>query len=89
MNPSAESQIFGVSIRAWIACVLTGTVCFIYVVDALATVWMNLHGSSTEQKISEPLYTLSIMAVSFYLGNKAANSKTTTNDSSETNVINR
>jgi hypothetical protein len=73
MNPpAAESQIMGVSIRAWIACALVCTVCFIYVIDALATVWLNLNGGSLEQKISEPLYTLAIMAVSFYLGNKTA-----------------
>lgn len=79
------SRVWGVSIRAWIACLLVGTVCFIYILDAFATVWGNIHGGHDELKISEPLYTLAIMAVSFYLGNKTG--QPPTSPDSNTTII--
>jgi len=79
------SRVWGVSIRAWIACLLVGTVCLIYILDACATVWMNFKGANLELKISEPLYTLAIMAVSFYLGNKTGQPPST--DSNNTTII--
>jgi len=78
------SSILGVSIRAWIACLLVSTVCLIYTLDAFATVWLNFHGANLELKISEPLYTLAIMAVSFYLGNKANQSPTSSDGNTTT-----
>jgi len=81
---NTDSKVFGVSIRAWIAVALVSTVCFIYIIDAFATVWMNLHGSSLELKISEPLYSLAILAVSYYLGK---DNKPTIADSGNTTTI--
>ena len=49
------SAILHVSVRAWLALGLCGTVC-----------WMSVMGI----KVDEPLYTLAIAAASFYLGQK-------------------
>ncbi len=53
---SEESQLFGVSIRGWIAVILVSTVCLM---------------SMFKIKVEEPMYTLVVMAVSFYLGSKS------------------
>lgn len=53
--PNDESRILGVSVRGWLAVFLTATVCFMSV-------------RSTEVK--EPLYTVIVMALSFYFGQK-------------------
>jgi hypothetical protein len=50
-----ESNILGISVRALLAFILVWTVC-----------WMQSNGI----KVEEPLYTLCVMAVSFYLGTK-------------------
>lgn len=50
-----ESKLFGVTIRGWLAVLLTFTVCIM---------------SFVKIKVEEPMYTLVIMAVSFYLGSK-------------------
>lgn len=55
-NPNG-SQAFGVSIRAWLALLLTLTVCL-----------QSIFG----QTIVEPLYSLSIMALGFYFGQKTS-----------------
>lgn len=52
-----ESNIFGVSVRALIAFMLVATVCLM---------------SFLTKKIDEPLYTLVMVAVSFYLGSKTS-----------------
>lgn len=53
-----ESQLMGVSIRAWLAVMLVFTIC------AMAYL---------RTAVTEPLYTISIMAVSFYFGQKSPN----------------
>lgn len=50
-----ESKFLGVTVRGWIAITLTLTVCVMSVFKI---------------KVDEPMYTLVIMAVSFYLGSK-------------------
>ena len=50
---SHHSLLFGVSIRAWIAVLVIGTVCFM---------------SIREISIKEPLYTLAGLVVGFYFG---------------------
>lgn len=50
-----ESKIFNVTIRGWIAVELVTTVCLMAIFKI---------------DIKEPLYTLVVMAVSFYLGTK-------------------
>ena len=52
-----ESKIFGVSIRGWLAFILVMTVCVM---------------SFMQRDVKEPLYTLVMVAVSFYLGQKTA-----------------
>jgi len=51
-----ESQFLGVTMRGWIAIALVVTVCIM---------------SLLKIKVEEPLYTLVMMAVSFYLGSKS------------------
>lgn len=87
MNPTPESQIFGVSIRAWIACSLMGTVCFIYVVDAFTTAWLNLNGADIKQSVNEPLYSLSLMAVTYYFSKDKPAAKSAADDNSNTTII--
>ena len=53
---NGESKLFGVTIRGWLAVLLTTTVCLMSVFKI---------------KVEEPMYTLVIMAVSFYLGSKS------------------
>jgi len=50
-----ESRIQGVSIRGWIAVILVLTVCGMSVLQI---------------DVKEPMYTLVVMAVSFYLGSR-------------------
>jgi len=50
-----ESRILGVSVRGWMALMLTYTACI---------------QSSFGLTIKEPLYSLVLMAVGFYLGQK-------------------
>lgn len=58
-----ESFAFGVSVRAWIALSLVWTVCYMAI-------------KSTEVK--EPLYSLSLLAVGFYFGQKQVRGETKT-----------
>lgn len=51
-----ESFAFGISVRAWIALMLAGTVC-----------WMAINVI----KVEEPLYTLATIAIGFYFGRQS------------------
>ena len=53
-----ESKLFGVSVRGWLAVILVTTSCTM----ALLSI-----------KIEEPLYTLVVVAVTYYLGQKGQN----------------
>jgi hypothetical protein len=57
-----ESLAFGISVRAWISLMLSGTVC-----------WMAVNSV----KVEEPLYTLATIAIGFYFG-RQSNPKLTT-----------
>lgn len=59
---SDESKLFGVSVRGWLAIVITLTTCFI---SLYATIKLGI------SEVKEPLYTLVIASVSFYLGSKS------------------
>jgi len=48
-----ESQIFGVSIRGWLALMIIGTVCYMSVMI---------------KTVIEPLYSMSMLALGFYFG---------------------
>ena len=50
---NGESNVGGVSIRAWIAIILVLEVCFM---------------ASFNKTVEEPLYSLAVMAVGFYFG---------------------
>lgn len=52
---SDDSTLFGVSIRAWLAVLLTVTICAMSVLTL---------------EIKEPLYTLGGLAIGFYFGQK-------------------
>lgn len=62
------SMLFGVSIRAWLALVIIGTVCAISIIFAIA----DIKAGHEELKIGEPLYTMAGMALGFYFGQKMA-----------------
>jgi len=70
-----DSMIFGVSIRAWLALILVWTIALTHilitagvVVDAILTKdWSRV---GTFANIGEPLYSLSIVALGFYFGQK-------------------
>jgi len=52
---NGESQLVGISIRAWLAILLTVTVCVM---------------SGFSLKIVEPLYTAFLLSLGFYFGQK-------------------
>lgn len=58
--PDTDSQVLNVSIRAWIALLLVFTVCI-----------MAAFGRDVE----EPLYSLALLAVGFYFGQRNAVNK--------------
>lgn len=90
-NTTDDSKIWGVSLRAWIVSLLVGTACGIYIIDAVTKAYMRIAGKSdAEFTIGEPLYTLSIMVVTFYFGNsrkKEAGANEATADGGNTTVI--
>lgn len=66
-KPEPESRVMGVSVRGWIALLLTSTVCAMN----LAALWPTLHGvSQFVLKIEEPLYSGWLLALGFYFGQK-------------------
>ena len=71
----ANSDIFGVSVRAWVTLVLVLGVVGTHVFVTLATLWNALVTKDfalvgTLTTIGEPFYTLSSIAVGFYFGQK-------------------
>lgn len=52
---TSDSTLFGVSIRAWLAVMLIGTVCGLV---------------SVGKEIKEPLYSMATLALGFYFGQK-------------------
>ena len=77
----AESTIFGVSVRAWMAIIAISTVCATHLIVTVATVYyaiatkdFNLVG--TLSVVGEPLYSLAIGSVGYYFG--SSKSKPTT-----------
>lgn len=54
-NPGSESHFFSVSVRAWLALIVTLTACTM---------------SLFKIEIKEPLYTLSVAIMSFYFASK-------------------
>lgn len=54
-QPPAESELLGVSVRAWLAVLMTVTVCVM---------------SAWQVEVSEPLYSGFLFGIGFYLGQK-------------------
>jgi len=74
---AADCNIKGVSVRACITLGLVGTVCLCHIGICLAVfVDAVLRGDfskvGTYATITEPLYSLTLMAAGFYLGNKTS-----------------
>jgi len=68
-----ESQMFGITVRGWLATVFVFTICFTHVCVTIAVLYnamvnkdFAMVGSLTT--IGEPLYSLAIAAVSYYFG---------------------
>ena len=59
-KPSHDSRVYNVSIRGWLAVMLTVTVC-------------TMSGFSIEVK--EPLYSIATFAIGFYFGQKVPTNK--------------
>lgn len=74
-----DSTFFGISVRAWLAVMTVGSIVAGYVmvtagvvIDAILTKdWSRV---GTFANVGEPLYTLSIAALSYYFGQKNAKS---------------
>lgn len=62
---AAQSHFMKVSIRAWLALILISTVCL----HSAATIALAILLKSPDQlKVTEPLYTMSGMALAYYFG---------------------
>lgn len=59
------SSMFGVSIRAWLAIVIIVTVCLISAFQS----WVN-YRSGSDVMVTEPLYSMALIALGFYFGVK-------------------
>ena len=73
LKPNLESQFRNVSVRAWIVTMLVVTVClneFSKIILALAT------GNIELFKITEPLYSLVLIAAGYYFGQNKREEKT-------------
>ena len=57
-----ESRVIGVSVRGWIALLLTATVCAMNLIPQF--------GNAIPVKIEEPLYSGWLLALGFYFGQK-------------------
>jgi hypothetical protein len=70
--------MFGVSIRAWLALLIVGTICAVSTMYAYAIVRLVLEGTLAPEdlKIGEPLYSLGGMALGFYFGQKMVKGST-------------
>lgn len=69
-----DSQIFGVSLRGWLAVMLVATVCIMHLISLGAILYAGLKGGAlpdlSGQVVGEPLYSMGMTALGFYLGQK-------------------
>jgi len=70
-----NSNIFGVSLRGWICLMLCGTVALGFIIRVLGCLWYSISYQDFDilplnTKVDEPLYTMAVAALSFYLGQK-------------------
>jgi len=71
----ADSTVFGVSVRAWIAITLVATVCATHLCVGVAVLVeavlsRDFAKVGTYTTIGEPLYSMSVAALGFYFGQK-------------------
>lgn len=70
-----SSQLFGVSIRAWLAVILTATVCLTTAASVVGVAIVAVKAGDTSKltalTIGEPLYSMAVAALGFYFGQKA------------------
>ena len=59
------SLLWGVSMRAWLALVIVGTVCLHSITETVCNALRN-----ESSMIEEPLYSMAVMALGFYFGQK-------------------
>jgi len=59
------SQFLGISIRAWLALIITGTVCVNWTAN---TVMVSLGMTSSNIVIPEPLYSVFVGVIGIYFG---------------------
>ena len=74
--PASDSSLFGVSVRAWLAASLVGTVCFTQGAAVIAVLWDAMQTKDwskvgTFLNVGEPLYSMAVAALAFYFGQKS------------------
>ena len=62
---SDTSQLLGVSMRAWLALIIVGTVCAMYLAESFVALRAGL-----PCVVTEPLYSMAVMTLGFYFGQK-------------------
>lgn len=77
LTKDQNSTVFGVSIRGWMAIILVMTVALTQILVTAAVVYDAIANKDfskvgTFSTIGEPLYSLSIAALSFYFGQKTS-----------------
>lgn len=75
--PPVDSTFIGVSVRAWLAVVLVLTICSSHMSVAIAVLFDAVKTGDwskvgTYTNIGEPLYSMSIVALGFYFGQKTS-----------------
>lgn len=71
VEPAGDSQVFGVSVRAWLAVFLVATVCLICVADTSSAIYVGIVTSTMPNiEVREPLYSMFVASISFYFGQK-------------------
>lgn len=71
----ADSSIMGVSVRAWLVVMLAATVCVTHVAITLsvaidAVLQKDFSKLGTFATIGEPLYSMAVVALGYYFGQK-------------------
>ena len=74
---SVDSTVMGVSVRAWLAMMLVSTVCASHITVVIGTmidavVRKDFSKVGTYTTVGEPLYSMGLTALGFYLGQKTA-----------------
>lgn len=64
-KPANGSTMFGVSVRAWLALLITGTVCINWSAN---TIMVSLGYTSSNIVIPEPLYSVFVGVIGIYFG---------------------